>query len=89
MRIAIHARCELRMWRGMLGARDVDMNLDSSAPTGTDSDMLGAVEQFEHEMMLERQREGIAKAKNEGRYKGRARPPAARLTKSSGLRLTD
>jgi DNA invertase Pin-like site-specific DNA recombinase len=33
--------------------------------------VLGAVAQFEREMMLERQREGIAKAKSEGLYKGR------------------
>ena len=33
--------------------------------------VLGSVAQFEREMMLERQREGIAKAKSEGRYKGR------------------
>jgi DNA invertase Pin-like site-specific DNA recombinase len=33
--------------------------------------------QFEREMMLERQREGIAKAKSEGRYLGRR--PSARL----------
>ncbi len=33
--------------------------------------------QFEREMMLERQKEGIAKAKTEGRYKGR--PPSAKL----------
>ena len=38
--------------------------------------VIGAVGQFEREMMLERQREGIAKAKREGRYKGRA--PTAR-----------
>jgi DNA invertase Pin-like site-specific DNA recombinase len=34
--------------------------------------VIGAVGQFEREMMLERQREGIAKAKRDGRYKGRA-----------------
>jgi len=34
--------------------------------------VIGAVGQFEREMMLERQREGIAKARLEGRYKGRA-----------------
>ena len=33
--------------------------------------IVGAIAQFEREMMLERQREGIAKAKTEGRYKGR------------------
>lgn len=36
-----------------------------------------AVAQFEREMMLERQREGIAKAKVEGKYRGRK--PTARL----------
>jgi len=30
--------------------------------------MFGAMAQFEREMMLERQREGIAKAKAEGKY---------------------
>ena len=33
--------------------------------------MLAAFSQFERELMLERQREGIAKAKAEGKYKGR------------------
>lgn len=33
--------------------------------------LLGSVYQFEREMMLERQREGIAKAKADGKYKGR------------------
>ena len=38
--------------------------------------MLGAIAAFERDPMLERQREGIAKAKSEGRYQGRA--PTAR-----------
>ncbi|MEZ9369893.1 recombinase family protein [Shewanella sp. 10N.286.51.B2] len=33
--------------------------------------LLGSVYQFEREIMLERQREGIAKAKSAGKYKGR------------------
>ncbi len=33
--------------------------------------VIGAIAQFEREMMLERQKEGIAKAKAEGKYKGR------------------
>jgi DNA invertase Pin-like site-specific DNA recombinase len=43
--------------------------------------------QFEREMMLERQREGIAKAKAEGRYKGRkptARARAGEIAKLHG-----
>ena len=33
--------------------------------------MLGSIAQFEREMMLERQKDGIAKAQAEGAYKGR------------------
>jgi DNA invertase Pin-like site-specific DNA recombinase len=33
--------------------------------------ILGAIAEFERDLMLERQREGIAKAKAEGKYKGR------------------
>lgn len=54
------------------------MNLDTTTPTGKLMlAMLGAIGQFEREMMLERQREGIAKAAAEGKYKGRA-PTAQR-----------
>jgi DNA invertase Pin-like site-specific DNA recombinase len=42
--------------------------------------VLGGVAQFEREMMLERQCERIAKARAEGRYKGR-RPAARTKTK--------
>ena len=41
--------------------------------------------QFEREMMLERQREGIAKARAEGRYKGR--PPSASLRASEARQM--
>lgn len=40
--------------------------------------VLGGVAQFEREIMLQRQREGIAKAKAAGAYKGRK--PTARAT---------
>ena len=46
--------------------------------------VIGSVAQFEREVMLERQREGIAKVKREGEWGGAHRPPAPRLTKSSG-----
>lgn len=50
----------------------LNLGMDTQTPTGKLTLMvLGAVAQFEREMMLERQREGIAKAKAEGRYKGR------------------
>jgi DNA invertase Pin-like site-specific DNA recombinase len=56
-----------------VGLRILAMNLDTSTPTGKlMMNVLGSVAQFEREMMLERQREGIAKAKADGKYKGRA-----------------
>jgi DNA invertase Pin-like site-specific DNA recombinase len=42
--------------------------------------MFAAMAQFEREMMLERQREGIARAKAQGKYKGKAQD-ALRLFK--------
>lgn len=51
----------------------LDPPLDLSHPTGRLMfGMLSCVAQFERELMLERQREGIAKAKSEGKYRGRA-----------------
>jgi DNA invertase Pin-like site-specific DNA recombinase len=54
----------------------LSMGLDTrngSNPTSTLTlTILAAVAQWEREMMLERQREGVAKAKAEGKYKGRA-----------------
>ena len=47
--------------------------------------MFAAMAQFEREMMLERQREGIAKAKAEGRYKGRK--PSARLKADQAVQM--
>jgi DNA invertase Pin-like site-specific DNA recombinase len=51
--------------------------VDTSNSTGKlILNVMSSVSQFEREMMLERQREGIAKAKAEGKYKGRK--PTAR-----------
>ena len=47
--------------------------------------MLAAVATFERDLMLERQKEGVAKAKAEGKYKGRA--PTARRQSDEVLRL--
>lgn len=65
-----------------MGGAEVDTN----TPTGRMMlTMLGAVAEFERALMLERQREGIAKAKTEGRYKGRA--PTARAKAADVLAL--
>lgn len=47
--------------------------------------VLGAIAEFERDLMLERQREGIAKAKAEGKYKGRK--PTAQAKGDDVLRL--
>jgi DNA invertase Pin-like site-specific DNA recombinase len=47
--------------------------------------MFAAMAQFEREMMLERQREGIAKAKAEGKYKGRK--PTARAKADDAVQM--
>lgn len=50
----------------------VKENLDSSTPTGKLMlTMIGAINEFERANLLERQREGIAIAKEEGKFKGR------------------
>lgn len=70
------------------GAELVILNLgiDTSTPTGKlILDLLGSVAEFERAMMLERQREGIAKAKAEGKYKGRQ--PTARAKADQVLAL--
>lgn len=57
--------------------RIIAMNLDTKSATGKLMlNVLGSVAEFERSMMLERQREGIAKAKTANKYKGRA--PTAR-----------
>ena len=70
------------------------LNLGADTSTATGRLMftvIGAVGAFERELMLQRQREGIAKAKSEGKYKGRkptARARAAEIAtlKADGVR---
>jgi DNA invertase Pin-like site-specific DNA recombinase len=62
------------------------MGIDTATLTGKLMlTVLGGIAEFEREIMLERQREGIAKAKAEGKYKGRK--PTARAKEEDALRL--
>jgi DNA invertase Pin-like site-specific DNA recombinase len=64
----------------------LDLELDTSSATGNLLfTMVAAIGAFERELMLERQREGIAKAKAEGKYKGRA--PTARAKTDQVLEM--
>lgn len=60
--------------------RILAMSIDTATPNGRLMlNILGSVAQFEREIMLERQREGIAKAKAAGKYRGRKPTARARL----------
>jgi DNA invertase Pin-like site-specific DNA recombinase len=73
--------------------------LNLGADTGTATGRLmftviGAIACFERELMLERQREGIARAKAEGKYKGRkptarARSAEIKALKAAGVRSVE
>jgi DNA invertase Pin-like site-specific DNA recombinase len=73
------------------------LNLGADTSTATGRLMftvIGAVGAFERELMLERQREGVLRAKAEGKYKGRkptARARAAEIAslKADGVRPVD
>ena len=57
-----------------VGAKFVSLkeNFDTKTPSGKlQMTMMAAIAEFERAMILERQREGIAIAKKEGKYKGR------------------
>ncbi len=56
----------------------INLGLDTSTATGRlMMNLIGAIAQFEREVMLERQRAGIEQARAEGKYKGRK--PKARM----------
>lgn len=58
--------------------RILNFGMDTGTPTGKMMlTILGAVAEFERNMMIERQRDGIERAKKEGKYKG-AEPTARR-----------
>jgi DNA invertase Pin-like site-specific DNA recombinase len=73
----------------------LNLGVDTSTATGKLMfTVIGAIGCFERELMLERQREGIAKAKAEGKYRGRqptARAKAGEVMamKAEGVRPVD
>ena len=66
--------------------RILAMNLDTSTATGKLMlNVLGSVATFERDMMLERQKVGIAQAKQDGKYKGRAPTAMAKADEAVAL----
>jgi DNA invertase Pin-like site-specific DNA recombinase len=84
--LAIVARLEAKGVSLRVLSMSGAQSLDTSTATGRPMlAVIGAVGQAERESMLERQREGIAKAKRDGRYKGRV--PTARRQAAEVIRL--
>lgn len=68
--------------------RILDMGIDTGTSTGKFMlTVLGGIAEFEREVMLERQHEGIAKAKEAGKYMGRK--PTARAKAAEVLTLKE
>jgi DNA invertase Pin-like site-specific DNA recombinase len=68
--------------------RILSLNIDTGTPTGKLMlNVMGAIAEFERELMLERQVEGIAAAKAAGKYVGRQ--PTARNKSAQVLALAD
>src|SRR5437764_5917227 len=73
------------------------LNLGADTSTATGKlifTIIGALGAFERELMLERQREGVARAKAEGKYRGRkptarARAAEVKALKADGVRPSD
>jgi DNA invertase Pin-like site-specific DNA recombinase len=64
----------------------LNLSLDTSTPTGKLMiNLLASIAEFERQIMLERQRDGIAAAKAQGKYRGRA--PTARRKADAARKL--
>ena len=75
-----------RLEKKGVSLRILSMGIDTATPTGRLMlNLLASISQFEREVMLERQKEGVAKAKAEGKYKGRK--PTARAKSGQILEL--
>ena len=75
-----------RLEKKGVALRIQSMGVDTSTPTGRLMlHLLGCISSFERELMLERQLAGIAKAKAEGKYKGRKPTAMAQKNEIAGL----
>jgi DNA invertase Pin-like site-specific DNA recombinase len=89
MSAATRHLCEIgnRLDAKGVGLKVLDQAIDTTTPTGRLMfNTLGAIAQFERELIRERMLVGIAKAKAEGKYKGRAPTARAKADKVKQLR---
>ena len=70
--VADTVKIQERLEAKKAGLKILDMDIDTTTPSGRlQFNLFAAIAQFEREVMLERQKVGIAKAKADGKYKGR------------------
>jgi len=70
--VADTVKIQERLEANKAGLKILDLDIDTTTPGGRlQFNLFAAIAQFEREVMLERQKVGIAKAKADGKYKGR------------------
>lgn len=70
--VADTVKIQERLEAKKAGLKILDMDIDTTTPSGRlQFNLFAAIAQFEREVMLERQKVGIAKAKADGKYNGR------------------
>lgn len=70
--VADTVKIQERLEAKKAGLKILDMDIDTTTPSGRlQFNLFAAIAQFEREVMLERQKVGIAKAKADGKYTGR------------------
>ena len=80
----------LRLKASGAALKVLDSPIDMTSPSGElILHVLGAVAQFEREIMLARQRDGIAAAKAEGKYKGRKPTVRAQIAEIRRLKTEE
>lgn len=70
--VAATVKIQERLEAKKAGLKILDLDIDTTTPGGRlQFNLFAAIAQFEREVMLERQKVGIAKAKADGKYTGR------------------
>ena len=70
--VADTVKIQERLEAEKAGLKILDLDIDTTTPGGRlQFNLFASIAQFEREVMLERQKVGIAKAKADGKYKGR------------------
>lgn len=88
--VADTVKIQERLEAKKAGLKILDMDIDTSTPSGRlQFNLFAAIAQFERDVMLERQKVGIARAKADGKYKGRKPTSDDKKDKILKLALTN